>query len=368
MRVLYFTEGDSPHDQRFLRALAETSHQVFVLRQKFSIAETPAGITAVNWPDGQPDWSHWPGWENGKQQLTDIIEHIKPDLVHAGPVQGPAFLTALVGFHPLVTMSWGSDLLFHAQRSPWMQYATKCTLASTDVFFGDCQAVTNTATRYGLASEKIVLFPWGVDLDHFSPLKDGNGKDGLREKLGWKENFVILCNRSWAPIYGVDVLARAFIKAAQENARLRLLLVGDGPLSDEIHEILAPVKRRVHLSGRVPNEALPGIYRSADLFVSPSHCDGSSISLLEAMACGCPVLVSDIPSNLEWVTPQVVGDVFRDGDVDDLKEKLLQMVNDPKLSQYGQQSRKLAEQRANWQENFQKLLAGYELAYNRSRA
>ncbi len=44
MRVLYFTEGDSPHDQRFLRSLAETSHQVFVLRQKFSIAETPLGL------------------------------------------------------------------------------------------------------------------------------------------------------------------------------------------------------------------------------------------------------------------------------------------------------------------------------------
>lgn len=368
MRVLYFTHGDSPHDRRFLRALEGTSHQVFALRQETSSVETPEGINELTWPAGQPDWSHWPGWEKGKQQLSEILECIKPDLVHAGPVQGPAFLTALVDYHPLVTMSWGSDLLYHAQRSPWMRYATKYTLARTDAFFGDCQTVAKAAIRYGMRSERMVLFPWGVDLNQFSPSNDGIKNDGLREKLGWEENFVILCNRSWLPIYGVDVLAKAFVKAVQRDERLRLLLVGDGPLSDEIHEILTPVKSRVHFSGRVPNETLPGIYHSADLFVSPSHCDGSSISLLESMACGRPVLVSDIPSNLEWVTPQVVGDVFRDGDVYHLMEKLLLMANDPALMQYGQQARKVAEDRANWQENFQKLLSGYDLAVNCSHA
>lgn len=362
MRVLYFTERDSPHDQRFLRALAGTSHQVFALRQKTNAAETPSGINALHWPAGQPDWSHWPGWQNGKQQLADILAKINPDLVHAGPVQGPALLTALVGFHPLVTMSWGSDLLYHAQRSPWMRLATTYTLARTDVFFGDCQTVAQAAICYGMAAENIVLFPWGVDLNHFSPENDQRTVGSLREELGWEDRFVILCNRSWAPIYGVDVLAKAFVRAAEKDERLRLLLVGDGPEAGHIQQILEPVKHRVHFPGRLPNETLPGMYRSADLFVSPSHCDGSSISLLEAMACGCPVLVSDIPSNLEWVTPKVVGDVFRDGDVDHLQDKLLTMATDPNLHRYGQQARKLAEKRANWKKNFQKLLNGYDLA------
>lgn len=362
MRVLYFTERDSPHDQRFLRALAGTSHQVFALRHKTNAAETPEGINVLKWPAGQPDWSHWSGWQNGKQQFSDILEMIKPDLVHAGPVQGPALLTALVGFHPLVTMSWGADLLYHAQRSPWMRLATTYTLARTDVFFGDCQTVAQAAICYGMAPENIVLFPWGVDLNHFSPENDQRTVGNLREELGWEDKFVILCNRSWAPIYGVDVLAKAFVRAAEIDDRLRLLLVGDGPEAGHIQQILEPVKHWVHYPGRLPNETLPGMYRSADLFVSPSHCDGSSISLLEAMACGCSVLVSDIPSNLEWVTPKVVGDVFRDGDVDHLQDKLLMMANDLSLIRYGQQARKLAEKRANWKENFQKLLAGYDLA------
>jgi len=118
MRVLYFTERDSPHDQRFLTALAGSPYQVFALRQRLCIPDTPSGITEVHWPGQQPEWSNWAGWQHGKAQLQTILDDVQPDLVHAGPVQGPAFLTALAEFHPLVTMSWGSDLLLRAKRSP----------------------------------------------------------------------------------------------------------------------------------------------------------------------------------------------------------------------------------------------------------
>ena len=56
MRLLYFTEADSPHDQRFLRALAGTNHQVYALRQKASQPKASQGIIELSWPDGQPDW------------------------------------------------------------------------------------------------------------------------------------------------------------------------------------------------------------------------------------------------------------------------------------------------------------------------
>ena len=83
---------------------------------------------------------------------------------------------------------------------------------------------------------------------------------------------------------------------------------------------------------------------------------------MQALACGCPALVSDIPSNQEWVQPGEVGELFRDGDVASLKQKLLQMVEDPKLAQYGVKAREVAEDRADWGKNFQKLLGAYQLA------
>lgn len=362
MRILYFTERDGPHDQRFLKALAGTPHQVFALRQFDVQAETPEHITALSWPEGSPAWFDRRGWERGISQFKTILREVQPDLIHAGPVQGPAFIAACAGFHPLVSMSWGSDLLRKAKRSPWMQYVTRFTLAHSDLFFGDCETIAREAFSYGLPADKMVRFPWGVDLEHFSPANGADGGQALRKALGWEQNFVILCNRTWAPIYGVDVLARAFVGAVEENDDLRLLLIGDGPLSEEIHNILEPIRSRVSLPGWVDRESLPGAYCAADLFISPSHCDGSSISLLEALACGRPVLVSDIPSNQEWVTPGVVGELFPDGKVEALKEKILQLAADSRLEHYGRKARLLAEGSADWQKNFKIMLKGYERA------
>jgi hypothetical protein len=107
MRVLYFTGANSPHDRRFLSALAETEHRVFALRFADCTPETPAGITELDWPEGRPDWSDWDGWQAAKKQFLKILDHIQPDLVHAGPIQQSAMLTFLSGFHPLISMSWG---------------------------------------------------------------------------------------------------------------------------------------------------------------------------------------------------------------------------------------------------------------------
>jgi len=362
MRLLYFTEADSPHDQRFLKALAGTNNQVYALRQMVCLPKTPQGIIELGWPEGQSDWRCWDGWMNGCDQLKIIIQNLQPDLIHAGPIQGPAFLTALSGYQPLVTMSWGSDILMRAKRSPWMGFATKYVLDRTKVFLADCQTVTDEAKTYGFPEEDVVQFPWGVDLDRFSPDNGRLPGRELRNSLGWKDNFVILCNRNWRPIYGVDVLAAAFVNSLSENNGLRLLLVGEGPQSDRIHGILAPAADKVHYMGQVDPAALPGIYCAADLFISPSHSDGSSISLLEAMACGRPVLVSDIPSNQEWVKPGETGDLFTDGNPLSLADKILTLASDTNLKDYGRRARALAEKRANWDKNFKQLLMAYQLA------
>ena len=362
MRVLYFTAQDSPHDRRFLTALAGTTHQVTCLRMQACDPVTPAGIVEWHWPHGQPDWSCWPGWQDGRDQFKQILADLQPDLVHAGPVQGPAFLAALADDHPLVTMSWAFDVLRIAERSPWMRYATTYTLALTDVLVADCKTVIDKAVGYGFSRNKVVRFPWGVDLAHFSPEVAKAAGTALRQSLGWEDKFVIFCNRTWSASYGVDILAEAFVRAYQKRPNLRLILAGGGPQSDLIHSILAPVNAGVHFPGWVDVQNLPGFYGAGDLFVSPSHCDGSSVSLMEALACGRPVLVSDIPSNREWVTPGDAGALFTDGKVDSLVEQLVLMASDSNLVDYGQRARSLAEERANWEKNFPKLLTAYEMA------
>jgi glycosyltransferase involved in cell wall biosynthesis len=91
--------------------------------------------------------------------------------------------------------------------------------------------------------------------------------------------------------------------------------------------------------------------------------DGSSVSLMEALACGLPALVSDIPANREWVTDGVNGWLFPDGDVYALAAAILRAYDERmNLAEIGRAARAAAEEKADWKKNFQKLLEAYELA------
>ena len=84
---------------------------------------------------------------------------------------------------------------------------------------------------------------------------------------------------------------------------------------------------------------------------------------MEALACGLPCLVSDIPANREWVTDGENGWLFRDGDVDDLAERILLVISQrEKLPELGRAGRRSAERRADWQKNAEVLMKSYETA------
>jgi glycosyltransferase involved in cell wall biosynthesis len=320
----------------------------------------PPEVEQIPWRGGQRAVR----WQDSAALLADfkrVLREVKPDLVHAGPIQTPAFLTAAAGFRPLVSMSWGSDLLKDADRDGWMRWKTRYTLKRTSVLIGDCQAVSQKAQSFGFPAERVVLFPWGVDLQRFSPGR----ADEFRQRLGWQDQFVMLSLRSWEPIYGVDLLVRAFARAAQQLPQLRLLLLGGGSQSAIIHQILArnDLLDRVYLGGQVSQNELSKFYRAADLYISASHSDGSSVSLMEALACGKPVLVSDIPGNCEWITPGREGWIFPDGNEEALLEAMLRVCGQPeKLTGAGLAARALAKKRANWTENTKELLRAYQLA------
>jgi glycosyltransferase involved in cell wall biosynthesis len=302
--------------------------------------------------------------------LKKVIRGLQPDLIQAGPIQTSALLTALSGFHPLVSTSWGSDLLRDAERNAWYRWATRYTLSHSDALVADCDTVRRKAVAFGMPTEKIVSFPWGVDLQHFSP--NGAKFPGWGARESHEQNiqtprppFVILSTRSWEPVYGVDVLARGFVKAVQQQPNLRLVMLGGGSQAGLLHKIFAQggVQEQVHFPGQVGQKDLPRYYRSADLYLSASRSDGTSISLLEAMACGTPVLVSDIPGNREWVQPGVQGWWFQDGDENALAAAILNAVQARnELPEMGRAARQLAEQRANWEKNFQCLLKAYDIA------
>ena len=105
----------------------------------------------------------------------------------------------------------------------------------------------------------------------------------------------------------------------------------------------------------------------ANLFISPSHVDGSSVSLMEALSCGLPALVSDIPANKEWVHENVNGWLFPDGDSEALAEKILYVIHQRnKMGPIREAARKSVQERADWPKNFSMLLQAYEQAVQRA--
>jgi len=372
MRILYFSREYSTHDHRFLSALEKTGHQIYYLRLErrghaLEDRPVPAAVEQVQWAGGAGPAR----LQDGLRLLIDlkqVLKKIKPDLVHAGPIQSSAFLVALTGYKPLVSMSWGYDLLIDAQRSKAWTWVTRYTLQHSAVLVGDCQTIRQTAVSYGMSEDHIVTFPWGVDLCHFLPgPEEGiNQPPGLRSRLGWgEEAFVLLSTRSWESIYGVEVLAEAFVQAARQHPELRLMMLGNGSLAARLRQIFmrGEVIDQVVFPGQVNQSDLPKYYRSADLYLSASHSDGASISMLEALACGCPVLLSDIPGNLEWITPGEQGWFFRDGNIQSLAEAITKAVENRKeLAGMRQSARRLAEQRADWEKNFNELLKAYRMA------
>jgi glycosyltransferase involved in cell wall biosynthesis len=289
-------------------------------------------------------------------KLEDIrraIDTARPDVVIAGPIQTGAHLAGLAGAKPLITVSWGSDILVDADRSPEMRAITEETLNQSAAVFGDCRAVREAVKRHSsLKDADIVTFPWGIDLETFTP---GASSLSLRSDLGWEDATVFISTRTWEPVYAIDVLIEAFALVHSSLPDARLILLGNGSQENAIRSLIrdSGLEQFVHAPGRISHTLLPEYFRTADAYVSSALSDGTSISLLEAMATGLPVVVSDSYGNLEWVQPGVNGELARPGDAKLLAEAMLAVATDERtVARMKAANVAVARTRANRSKNF----------------
>lgn len=359
MKILYLSRGFSPHDHRFLSAIAGAAERTYFGRLQSELVyenrSLPSGVEELDWTRS---FSQPASHAEAVQALSGLIEHVQPDLVHAGPIPSVAYAAAETGFSPLVSMSWGSDILVDAQSDP-ARSAARFTLDHSALAFADCRTVEDELAALGMPIENIVVFPWGVDLEHFSL----QPTSPVRAGLNWESMRVVLSTRSLESHYGADVVVDGFIQAAEHDPLLRLIQLGQGSLYEQLEGKLteAGLTERVHFAGQIGFERLPEYYGAADLYVTASKADGSSISLLEAMASGLPALVSDIPGNREWVKEDETGWFYPVGNRDALAEALRQaFLMEDRFESMGNSARRVVEQRADWNHGVETMLAAYQ--------
>lgn len=361
MRVLYASWGYSVHDRRFITAYADAGHVV---------AHAPLDCERITDERPLPNGAQLirlPRLEQGADladavpAFRDAVQRFRPDVVHAGPVPSVAWVALQAGASPLLAMSWGSDLLREIDRNTEAERRAAEVLNRAAALQCDCAAVERVAIeRFGFDPARIIRFPWGIDTENFSP---GPRDEAVRSSLGTDDDVVVLSNRTWEPIYGVTTAVEAFALARSRDPRLRLALAGSGRLAPAVHAAIDEhaLGDAVTLLGRVPNDELVSLLRSCDIYLSCSHSDGSSISLLEAMGCGLPAVVSDIPGNREWITPGEGGLIAEPGNSPDFADALTSLANDPLArSAFGSHNRSVVEDRARWSRNVGALITAAE--------
>ena len=163
------------------------------------------------------------------------------------------------------------------------------------------------------------------------------------------------------------LLARAFVLALQQQPalreRLRLVLVGDGPLRAQAQSVLAEggVADLAWLPGERAD--VPAVMRGLNAFVLPSLAEGVSNTILEAMACGLPVIATDVGGNAELVQHGQAGLVIPPDDVPAMAQALCRLATQPLEAQrMGTAGRAAIEQRF----SLQAMVAAYQRLYDLS--
>jgi len=365
VRILYFSDNGSDHNRRFLETLTAFGHDVCFLdatQAGFAANPLPSGVRRVQPKQSVRRDADPSQFAEFLPEFQSVLKALRPDLVHAGPVQTCGYVAALSGFHPLVVMSWGSDMLVHAGRNAEWTRATEVALREADGIFCDCETVRAATWRYAAIPDvRIVQFPWGIKRGSFSP----QGPSEPRERLGLgADAFAFISTRSWEPLYDTRVLLQAFERAYRENNRLRLLLLGSGSAVGQVRSFIAEneLNQVVVTPGLIASTETPRWFRAANAYVSCARSDGTSISLLEAMATGLPAVVTDISSNREWITEDENGWLASAGSSEEFAEKLLRTASLPpnELEAISERNQKIVAERADWDKNFPSLSRLYE--------
>jgi len=225
-------------------------------------------------------------------------------------------------------------------------------------------AVTKTLQKFvrDKFKKETVVIPSGVRV-----AKNANTNE--LEKWGLKENEYIISVSRLIRHKGIHYLIEAFKNLEDRNLTggKKLVIVGDGfYTSDYVAELkkIAEVSKNIIFVGAQNGEALSQLFSHSYLFVQPSNFEGLSIALLEAMAYGKAVLVSDIAENVEAVAE--AGVLFKQGDVVDLENKLAELIgNQERVNALAQAGKERAEKLYNWNELAYKIENVYKEAINR---
>ena len=223
---------------------------------------------------------------------------------------------------PVVVTGRGSDLNVlprHAVPRRWIRWAACRAAALITV----CEALKGRLQALGVPSSRVTVLRNGVDLDLFRPPVD---RQALRARMGM-DGPTLLSVGNLVPVKGHDIT----LAALRQVPRARLILVGEGSHQMQLlHQARSlGLEGRLRLVGNVSQRELADYYGAADILVLASRSEGMPNVVLEALACGTPVVASDVGGVAEVITTPDAGRLVPPGNSAALAAALNQCLDSP---------------------------------------
>lgn len=344
MRIAFLGDGGLNHVRRWVSYFDGRGHEVMLIS-----FEDVSGCTfpAVRLEKRLP--TKLLGYAAALGAVTKLLAEFEPHLVNALYAGGYGFVGALCR-RPLVVSTLGSDLLVDYPSSPVHRAQIRYAIRHADLVTTDADVLSDIVRDMGVKREKILKAYFGIDASvfHLPP-------DRGREAGG--EAPIVVSTRKLHPLYNIDLLVAAAPEIV-EAAGARFVVIGDGPEREALERLAAGrgVTDHIAFAGRTTTDEIVAALQSAAAYVSTSRSDSTSVSLLEAMACGAPPVVTDIPANGEWIEDGVNGLLFSPGDRRGLARAVIRMIEDRELARTARdRNARLVRERGLWETNMERV-------------
>jgi glycosyltransferase involved in cell wall biosynthesis len=282
-------------------------------------------------------------------KISRILKEIDPDLVHLH-VQHWYSPVIIIGDFPFILTSWGDEVLLLKRINFLETGLAKISATKAGMITVDAECMKEKWRELGIPEYKIKVIPFGVDVDIFNPSVDAHA---LRKNLRIGENdIVVISTRAlYNNHYNVECLIRAIPLILKSHRDAKFLIKGTGPLEGYLKSLVAKlnVSENVRFVGLVPYNEVARYLAASDIYVATSFIDSTSVSLLEAMACGLPPVVTDIPGNREWIENRVNGFLYTPKNHLQLADLIIQLIeNKPLRKRFGDRCSEIIKQKATW--------------------
>ncbi len=285
-----------------------------------------------------------------RRGLAHMVRQIQPDVLHAHYLPEYGFFAAATGFHPLVVSAWGSDVLVDADASPLARLITAYTLRRADLITSNNEYMSGRLREMGVPAEKVATIVFGPDAFYL----EGPESVNARQPEASHSPTVISTRSLDSPLYNVDLILRAMALLCARIPTARLLVAGAGRLRPRLEALTQEIGLgdSVCFLGFLDAAALRDAFASSEVYVSVPSSDGTSVATLSAMAAGCFPVVSDLPTQHEWIQDGVNGFLVPPGNAHALARRLGDALDNAALRrEAAARNRRIVEERGVWQKN-----------------